>query len=74
MEAFYQDTIRVGKLAANQTLSYNLLLWTAYNRYYSVESQSLGSQKGGQRFQMTGAIKQVYNVNFQPLRLLGPEG
>ena len=36
MEAFYQDIIRVGKLAANQTLSYNLLLWTAYNTRWSL--------------------------------------
>ena len=74
MEAFYQDILRIGKLAENMTLSYNLLLWTAYNRYYSVESGTLGSQKGGQRFQMTGAIQQVFNKQLQLLRMIGPEG
>ena len=74
MEAFYQDILRIGKLSENMTLSYNLLLWTTYSRYYSVESRSLKSQRGGQRFQMTGAIKHVYNLASHFARMLGPAG
>ena len=74
MGTFYSDIQRIGQAAKSMTLAYNLLLWTAYSRYYSLESRTLDSQEGGQRFQMTGATKHIFDLNLQAARVLGPLG
>ena len=74
MGAFYRDIQRIGQAAKSMNLASNLILWTAYSRYYSVESKALDTQKGGQRFQMTGATAQVFDLSLQTARVLGPFG
>eukprot|EP01035_Chromulina_nebulosa_P023579 gene23579-30573_t len=80
MQAFQADILRIGNMAKSMNLAFNLLLWTAYNRYYSLDSRSLvrspsDSMKGGlQQFQMTGDAKQVFDLKYQAIRVMSFAG
>ena len=80
MDTFYADILRIGNMAKTTNLALNLLLWTTYRSYYSLDSQSLvlhpsDSQKGGlQKFQMSGDVKRVFNLKYQAVRVMGPAG
>ena len=74
MDTFYQEIQRIGRAAKSMTLAYNLLLWTAYSRYYSLESRTLNSMEGNQRFQMAGSTAHVFDLSHQAARVLGPLG
>lgn len=80
MKAFQTDILRIGNMAKSMNLAFNLLLWTTYSRYYSLESRSLvrnppDSMKGGlQQFQMTGDAKQVFDLKYQAVRVMSFAG
>jgi hypothetical protein len=74
METFYSETQRIGQVAKSNPLPYNMLRWTAHSAYYSVELRALTSQRGDQRFQMTGSPAQVFDLSLKTARVLGPLG
>lgn len=80
MKAFKLDIICIGNMAKSMNLAFNLLLWTTYNTYYSLDLRSLvrspsGSIKGGlQQFQMTGDAKQVFDLKYQAVRVMSFAG
>lgn len=70
MNSFHMQLQSVGKRARSRNLAHNLLLWTNFLSYYSLElpsTQNISALSQGklQSFQMTGQPKQVFDLRFQ---------
>ena len=80
MSAFSGEILRIGSMAKSMNLAYNLILWTTYNRFFSLDSRSVvlhpsASMKGGmQKFQMIGDAKQVFDLKYQAVRVISAAG
>lgn len=79
MTAFNVNLRKIGKMAIQQNLAYNLLLWMIYLDSYSVEDPHSNNitaigQGHVQYFQMTGTPSQVFDLNNYAAGFAGAAG
>jgi len=79
MSIFYDSLQYIGSLAKTQNLAYNVLLWTSYVRYYSVDYPSSNnySEIGSgqlQYFQMSGSPYQIFDLTYQQIGIFSIAG
>ncbi len=71
MDTFNDTLYNISTISKNQDLTSNLIIWMAFQRYYSVNDPNniLGYTKAGsgqlQSLQMTGLPTQVFNLNYE---------
>jgi hypothetical protein len=79
MDSFRAQLQSCGELAQSRNLAYNLLLWTNFVAYYSLEYPSIQnfsalSQGKLQSFELTGKPKQVFDMRFQKFTMASKFG
>jgi len=79
MHTFENSLRNIGKKAVHQNLAYNLIYWMGFVEYYSVTFPSSSNfttiGKGQlQSLQMTGYPKQVFDLNYQVVRVTSYKG